>query len=39
MIYGDKAVKNLSNHEKFTLIKGDIRDKKNLMIVQRILMK
>ena len=28
MIYGDKAVKNLSNHEKFTLIKGDIRDKK-----------
>ncbi len=30
MIYGDKAVKNLSNHEKFTLIKGDIRDKKKL---------
>ncbi len=28
MVYGDKAVRSLSNHKNFSLIIGDIRDKK-----------
>lgn len=28
MVYGDKAVRGLSNHKNFSLINGDIRDKK-----------